>query len=1233
MSSTPHAVEARGATGATGAIARFEIGYHLRQPLIYLTSALFALMTFGAISSEAIIIGGAIGNVHRNAPSVILNLLGAMSLIGMFVVTAFMASAAQRDFEQGTAPLFFSKPIRKLDYLTGRFAGSLLISMGVFVGAALGILIGSLMPWLEPARLGPTTLAPYLFALLVIVLPNLLFVGAIFFTLAGLSRSLLATYLGVVALFVLWIISQVMLRDVENQFAASLVDPFGLASLALDTRYWTVVERNADLPALTLGGGGTLLLNRLIWSAVGLAIFLAGTFAFDPARQSRARRRKEKLLAAEAAAAAVPAPAAAPLAAALPRARRSFTASDHLAQFFQQARLEASWTLRGLLFIVLLAFGMVNVLGGLIFGIERFGTSIHPVTPEMIDTLRGSFVFLLAIIVIFYSGEILGRERAVRLHEVYDALPIPTWVPLAAKLVALFAVVVAFMAIGGLTTMAFQLAKGYADVEPLLYAQGLFLESLPFLLVAVLAVFLQAAAHNKFVGYLLLILYVISDIVLSALDFDHNLYNYAGGPDMTVSAMNGYQPYLQGLFWFTLYWSFGALVLFALALLFQVRGTDPSWRSRLRQARERFHGPVRWVLAAGLLGFVATGAYVFWNTNVRNPYVPGDLAERRQADYEKKYRQYKDVALPRVTAVRTWVDIYPAERRMTARGRYLLANNSGRQLADLHVSLDPQVEVRKLDFGGHTVKLHDEELGYSIYRLDKPLAPGEVRPFTFEVAAGVHGFPNDGVGDLSLVENGTFFNNKQYFPAFGYDNGRELQDRNDRRKHGLAPVLRMAKVDDLFARRNTYIANDADWIDFETTVSTSADQTALAPGYLQRTWVQDGRRFFHYRMDAPILHFYSYLSARWAVKRDRWKDVAIEVYYHPTHEFNVDRMIDGVKKSLDYFTANFSPYQHRQMRILEFPRYANFAQAFPNTVPYSEGIGFIANLEEEDAIDYPFYVTAHEVAHQWWAHQVIGGDVQGSTLMSETLAQYSALMVMEHEYGREKMRRFLQYELDSYLSSRSGELVEEMPLLLVENQPYIHYRKGSLVLYALKEAIGEAALNRALASYIRDFKYQQPPYTNSLDFIRYVEAETPAHLRPLVDDLFRRITLYENKVREATYTKRPDGRYDVELSVEAKKLYADGQGKETETRLGDWVEIGVFGEKPVAGRKPEETVLYLQKHRLTGPRATFRMTVDALPVRAGIDPYNKLVDRNSKDNRMKVSAGELAAAGAAGTAG
>jgi ABC-2 type transport system permease protein len=1199
-----------------GSIARFEIRYQLRSPLFWGFALALGAMTFGAAVTDAVQLGGSIGNVHRNAPIVILTWMDLMTVVfGMFIVTAFVAISVQRDFEQGTQALFFSKPIRKIDYLGGRFSGAMVISILAFVVCTLGIALGSVMPWLDPARLGPFQLSPYLFCFFVILLPNLFFIGAVFFALACLTRSLLYTYLGVVLFFALYIFTIILLQDIENETLASLLDPFGLTSLGFATRYWTVAERNTALPELT----GNFLLNRLIWIAVGIVALVVTFVVFDPAREARARRRRRKLAEAEA---ATPRPASA-VARPLPAAARSFTTGTHVRQFLHQARLEVTSVILGVPFLAMLGFGLLNLVGGANVTNNFYGTTVWPVTHLMLSVIQSSYLFLLVIILIFYSGELVWKERTLKLGEVYDALPTPTWVPLAGKLSALVAVVLVFMAAGILTTMGYQAYRGYFHFETGLYVRGLLLEAIPFLLITVLAIFLQALANNKFLGYLLMILYLISSIVLGSLDFDHNLYKYASLPSHPYSDMNGYGHFVAPALWFALYWTFLAAALFGLSVLLRVRGTDNSLRSRLRQAVERWRGPVKWLVAAGLLGFVATGAWIFYNTNVLNKYVPGDLARDRAADYEKRYRRYKDIDMPRVTAVKVDVDIFPRERRIAARGRYHMVNKTARPIRDLHFNLDPRVKLRRFDFPAHTLLKNDREVGYSIYRLARPLAPGEAMDLDWEVGVDNPGFVNDN-SDTSIVYNGTFFNNRQYFPSMGYDESRQLEDRNERRKHDLQPVLRMAKVDDLFARRNTYIANDSDWIDFETVVSTDPGQVALAPGYLQREWTANGRRYFHYKMDAPILHFYSFLSADYKVKRDRWKDVPIEVYYHTPHDFNVDRMIDGVKKSLAYCSANFSPYQHRQVRILEFPNYQTFAQSFPNTIPFSESIGFIANLRDPEAIDFPFYVTAHEVAHQWWAHQVIGGNVQGSTMLSETMAQYSALMVMEHEYGPEKMRRFLKYELDSYLRNRGGELVEELPLMLVENQQYIHYRKGSLAMYALKDYIGEGKVNRALHDYVAKVAFQRPPFTNTPELMPFFERETPPDRRALLDDLFRRITLFGNRVVDAKARRLPNGKYQVDLTLAARKVRADGQGEETQAALDDWVDVGVFGEKAARGKggDKEETVLYLKKHRFTAPETKLRLVVDGVPVRAGIDPYNKLVDRDSNDNRKSVDVAE-----------
>jgi aminopeptidase N len=400
-----------------------------------------------------------------------------------------------------------------------------------------------------------------------------------------------------------------------------------------------------------------------------------------------------------------------------------------------------------------------------------------------------------------------------------------------------------------------------------------------------------------------------------------------------------------------------------------------------------------------------------------------------------------------------------------------------------------------------------------------------------------------------------------------------------------------------------------------------ADQTPIAPGYKVSEIVADGRRTVHFRTEAPIQNFFSIQSARYKVRSELYKGIDLAIYYDAQHAWNIERMLKAMKASLDYYQTNFSPYQFRQARILEFPDYAQFAQSFANTIPYSEGIGFIANYKDPEKIDLVTYVTAHELAHQWWAHQVIGADQQGSTVLSETLSQYSALMVMENLYGPEKIRKFLSYELRNYLSRRGSEAVEELPLAQVENQGYIHYNKGSLVMYRLKDELGADAVNRALRRVLAQYAFKAAPYPTSMDLIGALRAEAPADKQALITDLFEKITLYDIKTTEAVTIKRADGRFDVTLTVLAEKLYADGEGKETKTPLNEAIDVGVFTLKPGDKAFDRKKVLAFERRVLHSGAQTLTFTLNEEPKFAGIDPYAKLIDRNTDDNVRAVERG------------
>ncbi|HEY3175870.1 MAG TPA: M1 family aminopeptidase [Candidatus Polarisedimenticolia bacterium] len=1193
-------------------ILAFELRYQLRQPLFWISLFLFFLLTFGAISTDVIVVGGAIGSVNRNAPFVILQMLAVMTGIGTFLTTAFVANSIHRDFESRTDAVFFSLPLKKRDYLLGRFSGSLLLANLVFLGVIMGIVIGSMMPWLEPARVGPFLLGPYVQAMLIFVVPNLFLTGAIFFSCAALTRSLLWTYVSVVVFFVGWGIAGAFLNDLENKSVAAMADPFGLSAFELVTRYWTVSERNAGGLPFT----GALLWNRILW--VGLAAlilaFTCARFKLTTAEGGRARRRRRVEETVEAAAPEARAAARAPVSVA-------FGPAAWFRQYLHQARLETIGAITGTPFLVMLVFGVINIVANSTEIDDLYGTAVYPVTHLILQVIQGAFGLFVFLILIFYSGDMVWRDRTLRLSEVVDALPAPGWVLWGAKGTALAAMVVALHAAAMATGIGIQMYRGYTNFEVGLYLKGLFLVSCPqFLFIAALCLFVQVAVNQKFLGWLISLLVYVMGQVLPAMRLEHHLYRFATAPEAPYSDMNGFGHFVEPRVWFFLYWGFVCAVLVVLAHLLWVRGTGTGLALRLRIARRRLSPAARAILLASLAGVAATGGWIYYNTNVLNDYLPAKTRMDRQAEFEKLYKANEKLRGPRVINVAADVDIHPETRSVEIRGRYLLVNKTTEPIQAVHVTINPLVTINKLEVEGGRLDMEDARLGYRIFALVSPLAPGAQTRLSFDLAVTNRGFVNNGA-NTKLVANGTFFDSYDYFPHLGYSRANELDDPNERRRRGLPPVQRFPKIDDAAARMDNYISSEADWVHFETTVSTSPDQIAIAPGYLQKEWEAGGRRYFHYAMDSPIFDFFAYLSARYAVTKDVWNDVAIEVYHHPGHPWNVNRMIEGVKASLDYFTRNFGPYQHRQVRIVEFPRYARFAQSFPNTIPFSESIGFIARLDDEpEAIDYVFYVTAHEVAHQWWAHQVMGGNVQGATLLSETMSQYSALMVMEKAYGRDKMRKFLKYEMDNYLRGRGGERIEEMPLYLVENQPYIHYRKGSVVMYALRDYVGEEPLNRSLAEYVSAVKFQQPPYTFTLEFLDYIRSAVPEDRLSVVDDMFRNITLYENRASAATWSRRDDGKYVVTLSVSSAKFRADGSGAEMPAPLDDWVDVGVFGDKE-PGAPPEGRLLYLEKRRIQRNEDTFEVVVDQKPFKAGIDPFNKLIDRNPENNLIAVSAG------------
>ncbi len=737
---------------------------------------------------------------------------------------------------------------------------------------------------------------------------------------------------------------------------------------------------------------------------------------------------------------------------------------------------------------------------------------------------------------------------------------------------------------------------------------------------AVLAFFIHVISPNKYIGYFAYIAFALANLFIwRPLHVASYLVQFGMLPNMRYSDFFGYSPYLRSWTWFALYWSAFCGILIVLTILLWQRGRETGWDFRVRNAKLRCRGALRAVGIVFVALFVIVGGWIYYNTEVLNTVRSQNDQDRLLTDYEKTYKKYEHQPLPRVLDVKYAIDIYPETSNMTLRGEAHIKNETDKPLSQIHFTLaDRNDYLTEIQLDGARVTTNDERLGYQIYDLDQPMQPGEVRSLGFKVQTRRQGFQNN-VTNTRVVGNGTFFDTS-IVPQIGYQPGNELDNRNRRKKFGLKekdlmPALERNCTSDC---RDTYVSNNSDWVTVETVISTSPGQIAIAPGSLQREWSENGRHYYQYKFDHDGLNYYSFLSADYQVAREQWNGINIEVYYLKEHPWNVPKMLNSVRKSFEYYTQNFGPYPQKEARIIEFPRVARFAEAFEGTMPYSESIGFIANLEHPDDIDKVFYVVGHEMGHQWWAHQVIGADMQGATSLSETLAQYSALMVMEKEYGRDAMRKFLQYEMDGYLRARGRELLKERPLLQVEaNQGYIHYNKGAVVMYYLKEMIGEEAVNRALRKLLHQYGYAPAPYPTSYALVDALREQTPPELQYLIDDLFYDITLFSNRALAANAKQRADGKYDVTVTVEAHKFKADEQGNEREVPVNDWIEIGALAA-PEKGKKYGDVLHRERVHMATGT-ATYTFTIDKLPDKAGIDPLLLMVDRVPDDNLKSVA--------------
>jgi ABC-2 type transport system permease protein len=1205
-------------------IFRFEIQNKLRRPAIYIYFAAVLIFSFLPFATGSLPLSE---RQHINSPQMIAFWCAGMSMMMMLVSSSVMGMALYRDIEFTTKDYYLTYPITRGGYYWGRFVACflfmLLLGAAILLGIFLATKLGPYMPWSDRLRYGPNHWLYYAQPYIAIVIPNLIFTSFLFYGLVSVTRNVKVVYTGGVLLFLAYFISVFFLNHTNNTRVMILSDPFLLTGVRIQMSNSNSLTQNTRLFSVQ----GDDLLNRFIWSGIGFAAVIAAYLRFNFERFFAGKKDKTAI---DETGKGNKTP--------FRRAGSvNFNAAYHRHTLSALTRLELRNILRDNYFWVIIGAGSFVLAFSFWIDGNNYNVENFPRTSVFLADFAGTFLFFVFFIILFYTGETLHRDRVTRYAFINDSLPPPNWVFNASKLIALLVFAAALSLLPTILGPAIQLIKGYHHFNFPLYAQVTGIMILPRLVEMVLFSYaIHVVINNKFAAHAVAVtIWVAIFFLVTTHTFDYNLILYPYTPNTGLSDMDGMGHMAGPIAWFQAYWlCFGGLLIILAALFFH-RGVSTSMKERLQLVPERFSRPTRAFTAILALLFFGFGAWLYYNVTWLNNYTTKTGNDVRAVKYERTLKHYDTLPLPVITNIRLTADLYPETQSQKVKAAVTITNTTGRpislllldgdQLSNYSLSASghaiPFTEPLQYDYGLFNWRSGQTAAPFRLYQLPRPLTPGDTTVIDVQSSIAFRGFQNDNYGTRSL-RNGYIFTGG--LPGVGYDDDDELSSGYERRKYHLPPKPDTDSIpqDDPIGIRTLKAGKTAHLMSVDLTVSTSGDQTAVAPGELKGQWQKNGRNYFHYVLDKPGSYPpYAVFSARYTQATDSITldhKIYIHIFYHPEHNANIRRFIAGYKDALRYYSTAYGPYPYSCISLAESNIYSPTTLSLPSLDAIKEGFAWNARFTNPDQFDYCYYYIARLTAQQWWRYGVAPNATDGSLNIAEGLALYDGLVMMEHKYGKDNIAGTLRNEEFPYLFLRTRQEDSDVPM--IKNNYWFSYNgKAGVTLYGLRDLIGEDSIDAALKQFRNEFAYRtNGPYAGANDLYRCLKAHTPDSMQYYLEDTWNTITLYDNQTTavSAIPTGRPN-EYKVTLNFIVSKTYIGSKDRETPaTNMADYIDIGIFGSpttNKTTGRGQTDP-LYLQKLRLTAGPHTMTVTIHGKPQWAGIDPYSKLLDRRMQDN-------------------
>lgn len=1153
----------------------YELKYWLKKPVIYLYLIVFTGIAFLAVVGTAGLFDPVptSSKIERlvNSPFEINYMLQYFCKLLLFLLPAIIGATIYKDYKNNVHSVLYSFPIKKTDYLLGKFLSSLSLVFIIALSVGLAMLIAEHIPGLHETKIGTFNVNAYLQALFVFILPNLLFYGAIVFAVVTYFRNI---YAGFVVLIILFFIQNITENIFSGQFIA-LFDPFGQNTVSYETQLWSLNDKNS----LMIPVYETVLYNRLIWLAISSLIFVYAFIKFAFREQpistllkNKTNKKKTKLNTGNL------------LNIALPKVKYNFSTREQLRYSWLLSKVNFLTIIKSWMFYIIIAFGILALLFAVGKVTNNSEMTILPVTNIILTIPAFFFTTIIMLLTFIYSGMLVHKDQNSNMNQLVDASPISNFALLTSKVIAIIKMQALLLLIMMLSGIIIQIYNGYYNFEIGLYVFHLFVVQFSGLIIwALVSIFVHSILKNTYLGIFTLLLgwFGISGLKQVGVNSRLVLFNFS--EPMQYSDLNGYANQLQPYFLVKGYWLIFTLILLLMAYLLWNRGVNQSYKERVFLGKQNFKKGLKIVFSISLIAFIASG-FTIYSAEQKSKELTSKERNKAFNKFETDFSKYAKIEnQPKIKDIDLNIAIYPKSNTLNIDGNYILVNTSKTAIDTLLIKTGFDEITDFVISKPSKIIDKDTYVKFTVLKLEQSLLPNDSITLSFSIKNKENTlFENNS----NILNNGTFFKN-DILPRIGYF-------LNSSNKH----------PSDTSATKKHYYSQDSDAISLKTIVSTSNNQIALAPGYLIKEWTDDNRNYFEYKTDSKIKNSLSFSSGEFEIEKEKYYGVNLEIYHHKNHTYNLTKMKAGLKAAIDYNTRNFGPYQFSEARIIEFPiTEGTYASVMANSIPTSE-MRFIANSTNDEKIDISFYTIAHELTHQWFGNQLVPADALGAIMLSESITEYISLNIYQDVFGKDKAEQFLKMQHDRYLKGRTRETDTEPPLYLVKSgQQYLAYGKGTIAFNTLSHYIGKEKLHKLLKEFLNDFKNQAASYPTSIDLLEKMKKSTPDSLQYLIEDYFETVTFYDAKINSVTSSLN-----EVQVDFEYSKYRNNLKSKLLP--INDFIEIGFFDEN--------NKLLSIKKIRVNNKENIKKFKLTEKISKVVIDPNYLLIEKNIDDNKFKL---------------